>query len=296
MEIEAMNSVDRTRARPALRVLGASLMVGAIYALAPTASAQPTTDATALAGPSYADFADLAEAAGLVALVTVRDQVAVESERSPGLAAGQVRLYIEARTEALLAGRSAVGESLAYLVDVPLTAKGKAPKLKKQRFLIFARAVPGRPGELMLVDRRAQIPATPESEQLARAVIAALAAPDAPPRVSGIREVMSVAGNLAGESETQLFLNTASGTPVSVTVVRRPGMDPQWGVSWSEIVDQAARPPAPGTVEWYRLACFLPLTLPADAYLQSDRAGRARAEADYRFVLDQLGACPRTRT
>ena len=111
-------------------------------------------------------------------------------------------------------GRSAIGESLAYLVDVPLTAKGKAPKLKKQRFLVFAKAVPGRPGELVLVDRRAQIPATPESEQRARGVIAALAAPDAPPRVSGIREVMSVAGNLAGESETQLFLDTETGEPV----------------------------------------------------------------------------------
>ncbi len=290
-----MSCVDRTRARPALRALAAPFLVAAIYALAPGATAQPAPLAAAPAGPSYADFADLAEAAGLVALVTVRDQVAVEPERSPGLATGQVRLYIEARTEALLAGRSAIGESLAYLVDVPLTAKGKAPKLKKQRFLVFAKAVPGRPGELVLVDRRAQIPATPESEQLARTVIAALAAPDAPPRVSGIREVMSVAGNLAGESETQLFLSTATGTPVSVTVVRRPGMDPQWGVSWSEIVDQAARPPAPGTVEWYRLACFLPPALPADAFLQSDRAGRARAEADYRFVLDQLGDCPRTR-
>jgi hypothetical protein len=35
-------------------------------------------------------------------------------------------------------------------------------------------------------------------------------------------------------------------------VIRRPGMDPTWGVSWSEIVDQSAGPPAPETVEWYR--------------------------------------------
>jgi hypothetical protein len=251
--------------------------------------------AAVAAGPSYADLADLTEAAGIVALVTVRKQIAVEPERSPGLAPGQVRLYIEARTEALLAGRSAIGESLTYLVDVPLTAKGKAPKLKKQRFIVYAKTVPGRPGELMLVDPSAQLPATPAIEEQARAVIAALAAPDAPPRLAGIREAMSVAGNLAGESETQLFLDTATGTPVSLTVVRRPGMDPQWGVSWSEIVDQAARPPAPGTVEWYRLACFLPPALPAEAFVQADRAGRSRAEADYRFILDQLGVCPRTR-
>jgi hypothetical protein len=66
-------------------------------------------------------------------------------------------------------------------------------------------------------------------------------------------------------------------------------------VSWSEIVDQSARPPEPQTVAWYRLACFLPAGLPADAFLQQDAGSRRQAEADYRFILEQLGACPRTR-
>ncbi|HEY6814771.1 MAG TPA: hypothetical protein VI168_04450, partial [Croceibacterium sp.] len=234
--------------------------------------------------------------AAVVVLVEVRDQALVEPERAPGLAPGHARLYIEARTEALLAGRSMLGEALVYLADVPLDAKGKAPKLKKQRFLVYADPVPGRAGSLQLVDPSAQLPATPENQQLARTVLAALAAPDAPPAVTGIRDVMSVPGNLAGESETQLFLDTASGQPVSLTVVRRPGMEPTWGVSWSEIVDQAARPPAPETVAWYRLACFLPASLPAEAFLQQDPASRRRAEADYRFIVEQLGACARTRS
>ena len=137
------------------------------------------------------------------------------------------------------------------------------------------------------------MPANVPTEELARTVIAAFAAPDAPPAVTGVRDVMSVPGNLVGESETQLFLNTASGEPVSLTVIRRPGMEPTWGVSWSEIVDQSARPPAPETVDWYRLACFLPPELPANAFLQTDRASRTRAEADYRYILEQLGECPR---
>lgn len=244
---------------------------------------------------TYADLADLAESAGVIALVEVRDQAAVEPERAPGLAQGEVRLYVEARTEALLAGRAALGESLVYLADVPLDTKGKAPKLRKQRFLVFADPVPGRPGSLQLVDPSAQLPATPETEQLARTVIAALAAPDAPPAVTGIRDVMSVPGNLAGESETQLFLDTESGEPVSLSVVRRPGMEPTWGVSWSEIVDQSARPPAPQSVAWYRLACFLPERLPSDAFLQEDQASRRRAEADYGYIVEQLGECPRSR-
>ena len=136
----------------------------------------------------------------------------------------------------------------------------------------------------------------PETERLARTVIAAFAVADAPPAPTGIRDVMSVAGNLTGESETQLFLETATGQPASLTVIRRPGMEPQWGVSWSEIVDQAARPPVPATIEWYRLACFLPPRLPRDAFLQDDRAAHARAEADYGYILAQLGGCPRIRT
>lgn len=254
------------------------------------------TPAAALPPPvTYADMAGLVEQAAIVVLVEVRDQAMVEPERAPGLAAGHARLYIEARTAALLAGRAALGESLAYLADVPLLPNGKPPKLKKQRFLVFADPAPGRPGALQLVEPGAQVPATPASEQLARTVIAAFAAPDAKPSVTGVHDVMSVPGNLSGESETQMSLDTASGEPVSLTVVRRPGMEPQWGVSWSEIVDQAARPPAPDTIEWYRLACSLPARLPGDAFLEQNAASRRQAEADYRFILEQLGECASTR-
>jgi len=266
-------------------------LAAAVLALHSGAIAQRTPPPPPVAAATFADLAGLTEQADVVALVEVRDQAQVEPERAPGLAPGHARLYIEARTQGLLAGRSALGESLAYLVDVPLNAKGKAPKLEKQRFLIYADAVPGRPGELRLVGP--QVPANVPTEELARTVIAAFAAPDAPPAVTGVRDVMSVPGNLVGESETQLFLNTASGEPVSLTVIRRPGMEPTWGVSWSEIVDQSARPPAPETVDWYRLACFLPPQLPANAFLQADRASRTRAEADYRYILEQLGECPR---
>ena len=277
--------------------LAALLVLAAPPVPAQAQRASPTPVAAEPAPPlaTFADFAALAEQADVVAIVEVRDQAQVEAERAPGLALGQARLYIEGRTQALLAGRAALGESLSYLADVPLGPKGRAPKLRKQRFIVFADPVPGRPGTLSLVAPGAQVPATPETEQLARTVIAALAGSQLP-AVTGIREAMSVAGTLAGESETQLFLETATGNPVSLTVIRRPGMEPQWGVSWSEIVDQAAKAPEPETIEWYRLACALPAQLPRDAFLQDDRAARSRAEADYAFILEQLGGCPRIRT
>lgn len=275
-----------------IRVAAASCAFALTLVFSPFAQGQAV--ATALV-PTYADFASLKEKSSIVALVEVRDQAVVRPERAPGLVPGHARLYIEGQTVALLASPSALGESLVYLVDVPLDAKGKPPRLKKQRFIIFADPVPGRPGTLQLVEPTAAIPASPESEQLARTVIAGFAAPDATPVITGVREAMSVPGNLAGESETQIFLDTANGVPVSLSVIRRPGMEPEWGVSWSEIVDQSARAPEPETVEWYRLACSLPAQLPADVHLQDNAAGRHQAQEDYAYIIQQLGECARNR-
>ena len=277
--------------RTTLAILALSVVAAPFPAAAQLAANTGTFDPASQV--TFADIATYADVADVVAVVQVRRQTLVKPERSPGLKPGHARLYIEARTEALLGGRAALGESLAYLVDVPLTASGKPPKLKKQRFIIFADSVPGRPGELQLSGPNAYFEADEATTSRVRAVVAALSAPDVPPRITAVRDVISVRGNLAGESETQIFLETNGGAPVSISLVRRPGMEPQWGVSWSEIVDQSAAPPVPDTIEWFRLACFLPAEIPPSAHLQSDRAARYQASADYRFVLDQLGSCQR---
>jgi hypothetical protein len=270
-------------------------LAGSLLACAiPTAASAQNPPASAPA-PTYADLVGLAEDSSVIAEVAVKDQATVPAERAPGLAPGRARLYLQTQTQRVLKAPSALGESVRYLADVPLNAKGKPPKLKKQAFIVFADPVAGRPGELQLVAPDAQLPFDAALEERVRTVIGQLVAPDAPPRITGVRDVISVAGNLAGESETQMFVRTAGGAPVSLTVIRRPNMEPTWGVSWSEIVDQAAKPPARDTLAWYRLACFLPRSLPGNAFLQSDAAGRQRAQADYRFILDQLGPCERTR-
>ena len=279
------------------RIASAAALLAWAMPAAGVAQAAPAASAPARASPAptYADLLGLAEASAVIAEVTVKDQAIVPAERAPGLAAGRARLYLQTQTQRVLKGPSALGESVSYLADVPLGAKGKPPKLRKQAFIVFANPVAGRPGELQLVAPTAQLPLDAAVEGRVRTIIGQLAARDAPPRIAGVRDVISVAGNLSGESETQMFVDTAGGAPVSLTVIRRPNMDPTWGVSWSEIVDQAAKPPERETIAWYRLACFLPRKLPASAYLQSDAAGRSRAEADYRFIIDQLGACERTR-
>ena len=272
--------------------LFAPIALAAALAVTPLAAQEPVAQTQM----TYADIVDLADKSPLVLRARIRDQATLEPERSPGLAPGHVRLYIEAETTALIAGNVPVGESLRYLVDLPLDEKGKAPKLKKQDVVLFARTVPGRPAEIQLVEADAQFPYNDAFADSLRSVLASLLAPSAPPRVTGVRDALAVEGTLVGESETQLFLDTENDGPVSVTVVRRPNQAPRWGVSWTEIVDQAARPPRRDTLEWYRLACFLPSGLPGEANISRDPRARTLAERDYALVIEQLGACPRTRS
>jgi hypothetical protein len=279
-------------------------MIAAIVALSGLAAAPDMAlaqasaqlEAAATNRPTYADLATFSDAADLVVRVQIRRQTALKPDRAPGLAAGFARLYIEASTVSLIAGRSGVGPSLAYLVDVPLDAKGKVPKLKKQEFVVFADAVPGRPGELQLVTTGAQLAFTPELEVRLRPILTELYSAEVPPRITGISDALAVMGTLTGESETQVFLATENRAPVSLTILRRPGQRPQWGVSWGEIIDSSARPPAPETLRWYRLACSLPGQLPSNANLARDAAERRLAASDYAFIIQQLGPCERRLT
>lgn len=243
---------------------------------------------------TYADLVDLALPAQVVVRAEVRKAVRLKPEEAPGLPAGRARLYIEARTQALLIGEN-IGESIRFLADVPLDARGKPPKLNKLQVLALARVVPERPGELQLVAPDAMLALTPAREATLRAILTETSRPDAPPVITALREALHVTGNLAGEGETQLFLGTATGAPVSISVLRRPGQPTTWGVSFTEIVDSSARPPLPATIAWYRLACGLPQRLPERANISATLADRRIAAEDYAQVLADLGPCARKR-
>lgn len=245
---------------------------------------------------TYADLVGLAERSDMVLRAEIRRQIRLEPERAPGLEPGFARLYIEARTLALIAGDGAVGESLTFLVDVPLNAKGKPDKLKKRQMILFADRVPGNRSAVRLTGKQAMLDYSPSFEARLRPILTDLAARDVPPVVTGIGDALAVPGTLAGESETQIFVETKDRSPVSITVLRRPGQPPAWGVSWGEIIDSAARAPQRETLRWYRLACSLPDRLPSSANLARDPAARRLAQADYRFVIDALGPCERAIT
>lgn len=280
-----------------LKHYASALAAGLLVLTSAMASAQATVSAAPAdsAGYTYADLVDLADSAPLVIHAKVAKMLRVEDARAPGLGPGMARYYVKASTVTLLAGQTVLGESLAYLVDLPLDARGKVANLKKRDVLLFARPVPGRPGELQLISPGAQMLWSEPLDARIRRILQALVSPDAPARVTGVRELLHVPGTLAGQGETQIFLTTQDGSAASLTVRHQPGAPAAWGASFSELVADVSRPPRPETLEWYRLACFLPNTPPPGANVSEGPAARQQAAADYRMVLGELGLCRRSR-
>jgi len=283
-------------ARLTLRAIFAVLLASPLVAAPPANAQESRVSAVSAQEFAYADLADLADPATIVAKVKVTGQQALKPVpvQAGNVRPGWARVLVSGKTQGLLVGQG-LGESIRFLADVRMDSRGKLPKLKGQSWLVFANPGQADPRDLRLVAGDALVPATPANEARVRALLSELVAPGAAPRVSGVREAMHVGGNLAGEGETQVFMATERGEPVSLTIVRRPGQAPVWGVSLSEIVDQAARPPARDTLTWYRLACSLPPELPREAVQYGSAEDRRIAVEDYRLVMRELGPCNRTR-
>jgi hypothetical protein len=279
---------------------GSEMNVVFLVAAAALAAAAPPPPGTQTPLPSpalsYADLADLALGAPVVAHVRVKDADRLSEREAPGVPAGTRRFLIEADVVALIRGDGGIVGPIRYVVDLRDESPGHAARIgRRAEYLVIARRVPNRPDEIRLAAPDAQIPYSAEAAARLRAILRESAGPASPPRITGIGRAFSVPGSLPGESETQIFLQTADSRPISLNVLRRPGETPRWSVALSEIVDDAAAPPARETLLWYRLACQLPARLPA-ASLSEANADEARAiQADYRLIIEGLGPCVRTR-
>ena len=274
-----------------MRTFWLALALAALPAAAPL----PTDSGASAAPMGYSDLADLALSAPVAAHVRVARAVAVKDVQAAGLRPGMARLYVEADVVALIRSPGPLPSRLAYVVDLPSDSRGKPPKLRKGAEFLLLAAAAGRPGEIRLVAPDAQIPYSPAAAERLRAIVREAGGAAAPPRITGIGKAFHVPGAIPGESETQIFLQTADQRPISLTVLRRPGQTPQWAVALGEIVDEAAAAPAPGTLLWYRLACALPPRLPAQSLADVEPGQVAAVESDYRLVIGQLGPCGRTR-
>jgi len=246
--------------------------------------------------PNYADLADLALTAPIAAHVRIAGIDRLSAEEAASAPPGHRRFLIDADVVALIRAPDGLPARVRYLIDLPNDSRGRPAELRRRsEWLILAQRSGARSNELRLATPDAQLAYAPETAERLRAILREANAPAAAPRITGIGRAFHVPGSLAGESETQIFLQTAGGQPISLAILRRPGETPRWSVALSEIVDEAAPSPGRDTLLWYRLACTLPATLPRDS-LREASADEARAiNADYRLVMAGLGSCGRTR-
>ena len=280
-----------------IRLPGARAALSAAFALASPAWLVPaqaqTVAAPTVALPSYVTVADLILAGPAVIDARIRSSARIKGAEASAVPAGHARFYVEADVLALIRAPAPLPARVGYLVDVPLDARGRTPRLNKQRVLLFTRTVPGQPAMVQLPRIDAQRSWSPELDAMVRGIVREVVDPAAPPAVTGLGNAFHVPGTLPGEGETQIFVQTATGAPISLSILRRPGEARRWAVALGEIVDDAAAPPPRDTLLWYRLACGLPRELPAASLTEQEPPNAALAREDYAFVLEQLGPCRR---
>lgn len=215
----------------------------------------------------------------------------IKAADAPNVKPGRGRVYIVADVLALIRGANALPARISYVAEIPLNSKGKLPKLKKQRVVLFARPVAAQADQIQLTGLDAQYAWSAELDALVRGITRDVLAADAPPAITGVGNAFHVPGSLPGEGETQVFLQTSNGAPVSLQILRRPGEQTRWSVSLGDIVDNGAGPPKPATLLWYRLACGLPREIPAESLSAEEPGNAAAAREDYALVLRDLGPC-----
>lgn len=263
--------------------------VGAALTLSATTGAVTVTT-TAHAGPlGFADLADLASAAPIIVEADIEKAEKLKPDEAGAAPAGKQRLLITAHVTAALRAPTAVAPQLQYIWDGPTDARGRALNNKGQQVLLFLRPATGRPDQLQLVSANAQLPLTAELDAQARMLLTAMARGDVPV-ITGIGGAFRVPGAIPGEAESQFFVTTKSGKPFSLVLLTRPGQAQSLVVALGDVIDDAAKPVAPQSLLWYRLACFLPATLP-DTVAKGDVDAVA---ADYTAALKLIGACDRS--
>ena len=137
------------------------------------------------AGLAYADLADLILSAPVIATVTIRSATRIKGAEAADVAPGHVRFYVESDVNALVRGREGLPPRIGYIVDSPLDWRGKPPRLKKERMIIYARPVAGSMDQVQLAGPRGQQPWSQALEDRTRSVAAEIVAANAPPQITG---------------------------------------------------------------------------------------------------------------
>ncbi len=273
----------------AAAALLAVLPAAPLPAQAPAAPA-PASQSAPL---SWTDWADLALAAPVVLIADVRRAGRLGRRAAPDVPAGQVRALVEADLRAVLKAPGVLPAAAAWVWQGAADARGRPPIARGARLLVFAQPLSGgrdpATQPLALIAGHAQQPWTPQAEAVVRSILTEALDPRlARLAVTGVQDAFRTEGDVPGQSESQFFVATGDGRPITLVVRRAPGEAAQVLAATGDLVGRA-EPIRPRTLSWRALACGLPARLP----LHLD--GRPELARDYALVVSSLGACGRTR-
>jgi hypothetical protein len=276
-------------------LFAAVLALQATLAVAQTTPAAIPTFAVPAASGSYADIADLVTISPLILDAQVRKVTKVPIDQAVGVPANIQRLVVDADVLALLRGDGGFAGQARFLLDVPKDAKGKIPKLKKMRYFLLGNKVAGKPGTIRLARPDALIEWSVANDAVVRAVTKEAVMIEAPQPIVALTGAFHSPGTVIGEGETQVFVEAQGNQIYSLSIFSRPGEAKRWAVSTGEVIDESATAPERRTLLWYRLACGLPRVLDAKLVETVEEGNVAKAQADYKYVIDSLGPCDRQR-
>lgn len=252
--------------------------VAAMTWATPAAAAEPL---------AWVDLADLAIASPVVVRATVDGADRLSSRVAPDVPAGERRHLVEARLIAALRSPGLVPARAEWLWQ------GPAADAPRKRDDVLAFLIPAGEGpkpeiaQYRLAAAHGQLRWDAGVEAAVRAILADLAQWKTAPEVESVRSGFHAPGTIEGESESQIFVGLKGGTPITLTVLRRPGAAPETRVATGDLIDESAKPVARETLLWRALACGLPAATPA-ALAEDPALAR-----DYKALKESLGPCGR---
>jgi len=254
--------------------------------------ASPAPQAAPSATLTWTDVADLAIASPVIVRATARRVAPLSRRLAPDLPPGEIRVLMEADLVDVLKASGILPARARWLWQGPAGPRGRPPFAAGDELILFLvrEAGPGGgPGaDYRLANAAGQLRWTDALEREVRTILSEVRRPDAPAAIRAIANGFHVPGTVAGESESQFFLVTEDGRPMTLVVLRRPGAEPVVRLATGDLIDDSAVEIVRDTLVWRALACTMPGELPPA--LAADPGLRA----DFAEMRRRIGACNRT--
>ncbi len=242
---------------------------------------------------SWTDLADLTLASPAVLVATTENAGKLSRKSAPDVPPGEVRALIEARLTAALKAPGILPARGEWLWQGTADAKNRPPFAKGSLVIAFLEPVAsaGSPDiqQYRLTAPHAMQPWSPDTEATVRAILEEATRPEnGGLLVTAVTDGFHSSGTVAGQSESQFFLATESGRPLTLLVEKSPGNAPAVTLATGDMIERAL-PIVPRTLRWRALACGLPAALPPKL------SASPELSADYEAARASIGPCGRTR-